>query len=216
MSLVATLITLVILASSGSLIVGMTGAASDRARAQTAADAAALAAAAEATSYGGQSPYSAASRFASLNGGHLDGCLCGSGASAFQVEVSYGSTTATARSVIEADRIVPGHVDGLHPALSEAVDRLLAAGGGRYWIVSGFRSPAAQEALWTDALIRYGNPEVADDWVARPGTSNHERGLAVDLGGDVEYAAEMVERLGLPLKRPMPWEPWHLELEGHG
>jgi hypothetical protein len=42
----------------------------------------------------------------------------------------------------------------------------------------------------------------------------HERGLAVDLGGDVEEAAELVRKLGLPLHRPLANEPWHFELAG--
>jgi LAS superfamily LD-carboxypeptidase LdcB len=61
-------------------------------------------------------------------------------------------------------------------------------------------------------VARYGDPEVADDWVARPGTSAHERGLAVDLGGDIALAVRLVERLDLPLSRPMAHEPWHFEL----
>jgi hypothetical protein len=42
----------------------------------------------------------------------------------------------------------------------------------------------------------------------------HELGLAVDLQGDVETAARLVEELGLPLWRPMAYEPWHFELVG--
>jgi hypothetical protein len=68
--------------------------------------------------------------------------------------------------------------------------------------------------LWAEALVKYRDPEVADDWVARPGRSLHEKGLAVDLGGDLELAVSLIARLGLPLHRPLPNEEWHFELTG--
>ena len=75
-------------------------------------------------------------------------------------------------------------------------------------------SRAEQRILWKAALERYGSPDRADDWVARPGTSMHERGLAVDLGGDLSVAVALVDELRLPLRRPLENEPWHFELEG--
>lgn len=90
----------------------------------------------------------------------------------------------------------------------------MAASNGRVWIVSGYRSTARQYQLWVGALQKYGDPEIADNWVAPPGHSYHERGLAVDLGGDVEYAAQLVAELRLPMWRPMSWEPWHFEVVG--
>lgn len=103
---------------------------------------------------------------------------------------------------------------GLHPTLAAAVERLLQAAGGRVWVVSGFRTYAHQYSLYVDALRRYGDPEVADNWVAPPGRSMHEHGLAVDLGGDLALAVRIIQELGLPLWRPMSWEPWHFELVG--
>ena len=98
--------------------------------------------------------------------------------------------------------------------MRRAVDELISASGGRVHLVSGYRSLERQTELWNEALAKYGDPEIADDWVARPGTSNHERGIAVDLGGDIELAVALVARLDLPLWRPMSWEPWHFELIG--
>ena len=92
--------------------------------------------------------------------------------------------------------------------------RGVAAAAGSVWLVSGVRSSAEQSRLWADAVARYGSEEAADDWVAPPGRSMHERGVAVDLGGDVERAARLVEELGLPLYRPLANEPWHFELQG--
>ena len=186
------------------------------ARAQTAADAAALAAVAESTPYGAGAPLSAAERMAELNGAELLECLCVVGATAAQVEVSVEGVVRAARAVFDPDAVGPADPvtasGGLHPSMLAAVNRLIEASGGSVEIVSGYRSSAEQARLWAEAVARYGDPEVADDWVARPGTSAHERGLAVDLGGDVAMAARLVEQLDLPLSRPMAHEPWHFEL----
>jgi LAS superfamily LD-carboxypeptidase LdcB len=105
-----------------------------------------------------------------------------------------------------------GH--GLDPRLKAAVGRLVTAARGRVRVVSGYRSRRDQTALWQQALARYGSVDKADDWVAEPGHSMHERGLAIDLGGDLGLAARLVETMHLPLWRPLANEPWHFELIG--
>ncbi len=199
----------------GSFVVQVGEASARAARAQTAADAAALAAVSESTPYGTGAPAAAAESMAELNGAELLECLCEVGATAAQVEVSVEGVVRAARAVFDPDLVGPAAGSaasgGLHPALLAAVNRLIEAAGGSIEIVSGYRSSAEQARLWAGALARYGDPEVADDWVARPGTSAHERGLAVDLGGDIELAVHVIERLGLPLSRPMAHEPWHFE-----
>lgn len=105
-------------------------------------------------------------------------------------------------------------VSGMHPTLAAAVQQVIAASNGRVWLVSGYRDPQRQYQLWLGALQKYGDPEVADNWVARPGHSMHEAGLAADLGGDLNLAARLVAELNLPMWRPMSWEPWHWELAG--
>lgn len=200
----------------GSFVVQVGEASARAARAQTAADAAALAAVAESTPYGAGAPVSAAERMAELNGAELLECLCKVGATAAQVEVSVEGVVRAARAVFDPDAVGPAapatSSGGLHPSMLAAVNRLIDASGGSVEIISGYRSSAEQARLWAEAVARYGDPEVADDWVARPGTSAHERGLAVDLGGDVAMAVRLVERLDLPLSRPMSHEPWHFEL----
>jgi hypothetical protein len=108
--------------------------------------------------------------------------------------------------VLDVDALAPASlaVDGrgLHPALAAAVARLVKESSGAVRMVSGRRSLEEQTALWNEALRRYGSPEAADDWVARPGTSAHERGVAVDLGGDLVLADRLIDELGLPLHRP--------------
>lgn len=122
-------------------------------------------------------------------------------------------SVATQQAVAGTTISVPS-VAGMHPALAESVARLVSASGGRVWIVSGFRDTARQYQLWVQALEKYGDPEVANNWVAPPGHSYHERGLAVDLGGDLNLAVQIIQEMKLPLWRPMSWEPWHFELAG--
>lgn len=189
-----------------------------RLRAQTAADAAALAAVAESLPDGDGLPAGAAARYASANGAVVVGCLCPPGATAMQVRVAIQGVEASARAVLDPDLLMPRvtatSADGLHPSLASAVSSLVHAAHGDVWIVSGYRSAQEQAALWAAALARYGSAEAADDWVAPPGHSMHERGLAVDLGGDLVLAQSLVSSLRLPLHRPLAHEPWHFELVG--
>lgn len=207
-----------ILLALGGFVGDVGGAVTRRTRAQLAADAAALAAVAESAPYGTSDPRGAAVEFAETNGGRLISCACDPGATTALVEVSVDGVTARARAMIDPAMFGPASVgvtsDGLHPAMKEAVDDLIAAAGGSVYVVSGLRSTEHQAQLWADALSRYGSAEAADDWVAPPGHSMHERGLAVDLGGDVELAASLVEELDLPMWRPLANEPWHFELRG--
>ena len=190
-------------------------ASAERLRAQTAADAAALAAVA--TSVPGRvgDPEALAARFAQLNAAKLVYCWCIAGDTAMQVRVEIDGMVATARAVFDPELLKPANVAfGLHPQLAAALHELLRHTDGRVAVTSGWRSTAEQRGLWNDALARYGSPEAADDWVARPGTSAHERGLAIDLAGDLDLAVEVIERLGLPLARTLVHEPWHFELDG--
>ncbi|MBA2724661.1 MAG: D-alanyl-D-alanine carboxypeptidase family protein [Actinobacteria bacterium] len=202
-----------------ALFLGELGsAASARARAQVAADAAALAAVAEGAPYGNSDPAGVAGTYAEANGAVLVSCGCDPLSDQAKVVVKVDGVEATARAELDAELFgalaLPGDARGLHPEMKEAVDGLLRAAAGAVTLREGYRSVAEQRIRWLEALEKYGDPEVADDWVARPGHSLHQSGLAVDLGGDVELAARLVGELGLPLWRPMSWEPWHFELVG--
>jgi len=189
-----------------------------KARAQAAADSAALAAVAESGPYGSNVQRIVAREYADANGATLVECKCESWATAVQVTVELDGAIARARAVIDPEAIAPARVwagaGGLHPALGHAVEDLIKASAGRVRLVSGYRSTERQSELWADAVAKYGDPEVADNWVAPPGRSMHERGLAVDLGGDLELAVHVIDELGLPLWRPLANEPWHFELQG--
>ena len=186
-------------------------------RAQTAADAAALAAVVESGPYGQGDPAAMARSYAVANDAKLVECDCPVGGRAAQVTVELLGVTGRARAVLDPDAFAPAvlafDASSLDPRLAKAVDELVAATKGRVRVISGFRSRGEQLALWREAIARYGRAEVADDWVARPGTSMHEAGLAVDLGGELELAVRMVDELTLPLHRPLAHEPWHFELD---
>ena len=216
MTLIVGCLSILLAVLSSAITVSVATTSANRARAQSAADAAALAAIAESGPYGGGDPEVVARDYARFNGALLVSCICPRGATAMQVEVTVGDVSARARAVIEPDLLQPAATlfaqGGLHPLLQAAVKQLVEESGGRVHVVSGYRSPQEQQILWADALRRYGSAEAADDWVAPPGHSMHEKGLAIDLGGDLSLAAALVEQLKLPLHRPLANEPWHFEL----
>lgn len=70
---------------------------------------------------------------------------------------------------------------------------------------TAYRTYAEQQCLWN----RNPNPK----YVARPGTSRHNKGLAVDI--DKAFAnAHAHVLIGNGLMRPMSYEPWHFEPKG--
>lgn len=100
--------------------------------------------------------------------------------------------------------------NGMQPTFESKIQQLVAMSKGRVWINSGFRSDALQAKLYAQAKIDH--PQDPGMWVAPPGQSNHNRGLAADLGGDIGYAHQIAAQLGLTF--PMSWEPWHIEPAG--
>ena len=102
-----------------------------------------------------------------------------------------------------------GFSKSLAPFLSAASDA-----GYNIGIYSGYRSPEHQGRLYNDALEKYGSPEAARKWVAPPGKSMHNFGLAADLsyGSDAAraWAHENAPSFGLAFR--MAHEPWHIEL----
>ncbi len=102
--------------------------------------------------------------------------------------------------------------DGLEPTFAQKLQAMIAASGGKITIRSGFRSVGEQQSLWDAALKKYGSASAARKWVAPPGSSNHNKGAAVDLGGDLALAHKLAPRFGLNF--PMGHEPWHVEPAG--
>jgi hypothetical protein len=168
---VVPLVAVLVLAAGGGMIaLGRVGqAAVERAHARSAADAAALAGAAEGEG--------AAQDLAAANGARLlsyeeDGPEA-------EVRVAVGRAEASARARRDFDvgglggggGAGPG---GLAPAMQAALARAEQLLGRPVPVTSGYRSPAHQAELYRR---RATNPYP----VAPPGTSMHERGLAIDV-----------------------------------
>lgn len=101
---------------------------------------------------------------------------------------------------------------GLDASFAHRLRQLVQASGGRITITSGHRSVERQQQLWDAAVKKYGSPQAARKWVAPPGKSNHNRGIAADLGGDLALAKRLAPQFGLYM--PMGHEPWHIEPAG--
>jgi hypothetical protein len=112
------------------------------------------------------------------------------------------------------DDAIPG-VANLDPALLDAVRQAAtdAANDGVEFVVdSGWRSPAYQEHLLHEAVLKYGSREEAARWVATPNTSAHVSGEAVDLGPADARAWLSARGAAYGLCQIYSNEPWHYEL----
>ena len=170
------------------------GRAIDAARAQAGADATALGEAAVPGS---------AQVLASANDVRLEALEHGHGiehGAPVEVIVSSGPMRAVA-----AARASRPRWNGLDERLRQALRRAELLLGEEVIVVSGYRSRADQERLWA---ARHANPYP----VARPGTSLHELGLAVDvtLHQSVRLAA-IAEATGLCQPLPLV-DPVHFTL----
>jgi D-alanyl-D-alanine carboxypeptidase-like protein/putative Flp pilus-assembly TadE/G-like protein len=183
---------LILLTAAGVGAIRVAEAEALREGAQTAADAVALAAARDG---------SLASAIASANAATLLRVTTGEGW--LEVEVMRRGAKARARATLPRSVArAASSSTGLSPLIVAALRRAELILGRPIRIVSGYRSHAEQLALWAR---RYSNPYP----VAAPGTSAHERGLAVDLS---EADAALVESLHVGLCRPYGNDPVHLEL----
>lgn len=107
-----------------------------------------------------------------------------------------------------------GWYDGMDQGFASRLQAFIEASGGRIGVGSGYRSIEEQTYLWERALAEYGgNADKAREWVAPPGKSNHNHGVAADLSYETDdaqaWAHANAPRFGLIF--PMEWEPWHLE-----
>jgi len=202
MPLAAAMVAVVAVALVGLVPVGR--ALADRARARTAADAAALAGAVE----GEQ----AARELAIGNGGELIGFERTGQEVIVRVRVGAVDAYARARATTRAVGAGPGPGSGgeragLAPAMLAALARADGALGRPVEVVSGLRTRAEQQALWER---RHANPYP----VARPGSSDHERGQAVDVTrSDADDLAAIAQLTGLC--QPLPaTDPVHFVVCG--
>jgi hypothetical protein len=124
---------------------------------------------------------------------------------------------APAELNITADRL-----SGLDDKLEAAVRQLVAdaeAAGHAITVTSALRSTERQRQLWQEALAKYGSPAAARQYVAPPGTSKHEKGMAVDIAFPDRAAREWVAAnmgaygLAAPVKTETPLGTRHAHLE---
>jgi hypothetical protein len=165
----------------------------DEARARTAADAAALA--------GALDGEPAAAETAAANDAVVESFE--SAGTDVRVRVRVGDHVASARA--RSSSPTSGLPSGLAPAVRAALARAEQLLGRTVPVTSGYRSPDEQRRLW---LRRATNPFP----VAAPGSSMHERGLAVDVPMSV---ADELATVGptVGLCRPYPKaDPVHFEL----
>ncbi len=194
---IAPLIALLALVAAGlSMGAARMGAEAARAaRARTAADAAALA--------GAGAGEGAAKQVAARNGAELTSFVVEG--QEIQVLVTFHGIKVSARAV--ASTPAHGVVDatGLDPELRRALTRAESLLGGPVPISSGWRSREHQQRLYDQ---RGSNPYP----VARPGSSKHEQGLAIDV--PISFVPSLA-RVGpeVGLCRPLPRDdPVHFEL----
>lgn len=184
------------------LLARVGGAATARAGARNAADAAALAGAAEGRA--------AAVALAQANGAELLS-YSEQGLDTL-VRVRLGPAEASGRARRNGDRDDgtggsggTGPTAGLAPAMRAALARAEQLLGQPVPITSGYRSTAQQAALYAN---RANNPYP----VAAPGTSMHERGLAIDVPADfVARLLAVADKAGLCHPYPVD-DPIHFEV----
>ena len=197
----APLLAVLVLAVGGLCLgLGRLGADAVRsAQARTAADAAALAGAAD--------DEGAARALARANGGRLDDFEVDGDAT--EVAVELAGHRSVARAVATGRRARSVATGGVVPELRRALERAGELLGRPVPVSSGFRSTEQQRRLWER---RHRNPYP----VARPGTSMHERGRAVDVPRSfAPLLASVAAQVGLC----RPWsvtDPVHFELCSRG
>lgn len=115
-------------------------------------------------------------------------------------------------------------------AAFNAMSAEAAGSGHNLYISSGFRSYASQAAIYNSLVAQVGVAG-ADRDTARPGHSEHQTGLTVDLNcicegfgyqADGQWVAANAHRFGFIVRYPQGkenvtgyiWEPWHLRYLG--
>ena len=138
----------------------------------------------------------------------------------------------------EAD--VPGQVRNMRPDAAAALEEMFAACKADIGVtlrsVSGFRSYEKQNTIYNNKVSSTGSKKKADEYVARPGASEHQLGLAMDVGQSSssgltasfgstaggKWVREHCWEYGFILRYEQDWEdvtgykyePWHVRYVG--
>jgi D-alanyl-D-alanine carboxypeptidase len=132
-----------------------------------------------------------------------------------------------------------GNGEQLRHDASQSLDNLLTRAGSKglnLYVISGYRSYGYQADVYSGHVNADGQ-EAADRYSARPGHSEHQTGLGVDLGSGVcdlqacfgqtpegKWLANNADKYGFVIrylkgKEPVvgyQYEPWHLRYVGKG
>ncbi|MCM3697382.1 M15 family metallopeptidase [Microbacterium oleivorans] len=142
------------------------------------------------------------------------------------------------RGILIVNKSIPlpsSYGNGLRPELTSAWSRMRADAkkdGISLSIISGFRSYASQQSVFASKVRQHGRAE-AERRSARPGHSEHQTGLAIDVNsisqswGETRagrWVAANAHRYGFIVRYPKGkekvtgyrWEPWHLRYVGTG
>lgn len=139
---------------------------------------------------------------------------------------------------VRADVI--GQLQSMRPDAAAALEKLFAAckeeTGATLKAVSGYRSYGRQSTIYSNKVESVGSKEKADEYVARPGASEHQLGMAMDVGQKDKtnlnqafgkttggkWIAEHCWEYGFILRYQEGWEeitgyqsePWHVRYVG--
>jgi hypothetical protein len=131
-------------------------------------------------------------------------------------------SVSQAEALIRSRGGATDQISGLASDLKVKLGRLFAM-NPKLSLSSGARSRAGQEKIYRE---RYrppypGAPLDAPGWkhisgapAAKPGKSNHEYGVAADIGPESQYGWLAKNAPGVGLVKPMSYEPWHWEPPG--
>ncbi len=149
-------------------------------------------------------------------------------------KVIEGRTYVNGILVVNKSYDVPAdYAPGLDPTVKEQFDKLCEAAkkdGLNIYLHSGFRSYSFQQEIYTNYTNLYGS-ETADTFSARPGHSEHQTGLAIDVNTvDDSFAGtpeaiwleEHAHEYGFIIRYPedkvditgYKYEPWHIRYLG--
>lgn len=126
----------------------------------------------------------------------------------------------------------------IYPDLQEMFDEARTS-GLQLFVREGYRTGDEQRQIFEDKIEAYRNEghsksesrKLAEEWVAAPGTSEHEIGLAVDINADTSVSSRddvylwlrnNAHRFGFILRYPqgkqdwtgVEYEPWHFRYVG--
>ena len=145
-----------------------------------------------------------------------------------------GATYVNGILLVNKNHPIPAsYAPGLNKTVWQAFMNLkddAAVAGHDIQLLSGYRSYTTQQNLYNNYVATYGQEE-ADTFSAKPGTSEHQTGLAMDVGwiddayGETasgKWLAENCHKYGFIIRYPKgkeditgyKYEPWHIRYLG--